>query len=531
MKQAFFSKFSPLLLLGGLLLCALITICTQANAYGISMDEPIQDHYGQAVMKWYVTLGKDRTFLTGFPADTYMPEHGGIFDAVVAATQDAFPHTDHWIVRHLVTALTGLLGLVAIALSGYELGGYWAAFLAALALWLYPRYYGAIYNNPKDVPAAVTTLFVMWAALLLIRQWGEGKHVIRNSILLGVCLGIAVAVRATAVIWYLILGLLVLWWLFRGRCVWREKLACREFMRQLTAAIIGGITSWLTMIVLWPYVLLDPVKNLFESIKIMSQYPWNGPVLYDGAVIPAIKLPRTYALQWLLIGSPPTLVFFALLGLSIAYAWCIRKRLDPKIVLVILSLVVPLGVMIGKYSVLYDGLRQFLFLIPSMILLAVYGCMQTMSYLANRKRQVLRLGMASVVIVTLSSYVPVAKEMIDLSPFAYTYFSPLIGGLAGAQGKFVTDYWATCSRQAAEWLVQNYQRYTTSASPSVKGAPYQSLIAPFLSPAFHEDDRHPDFYIASTRDNLAQDFPMYKVIHTVGAEGVPFCVIKVNPAL
>jgi hypothetical protein len=105
-----------------------------------------------------------------------------------------------------IPATSALLGLMAIALCGYELGGYWIAFLAALALWLYPRYYGAIYNNPKDIPAVVTTTFVLWAVLVLIKQWTQKKYFIRNSVLLGVCIGTAASIRVTAVIWYLILA-------------------------------------------------------------------------------------------------------------------------------------------------------------------------------------------------------------------------------------------------------------------------------------------------------------------------------------
>ncbi len=134
MKKTFLSKSLPLLLLGGLLLIGLITIFVQANNYGITLDEPLQDNYGHAVMEWYYTLGRDTSFLTAFPADTYMPEHGGIFDAGIAAVQHEFPPADHWQVRRIVTALAGLLGLVAIALCGYEIGGYWMAFLAALML-------------------------------------------------------------------------------------------------------------------------------------------------------------------------------------------------------------------------------------------------------------------------------------------------------------------------------------------------------------------------------------------------------------
>ena len=541
MNRTFLSKYLPLILLGGLLLTGLMTIFTQADNYGISVDEPLQDQYGRAIMEWYYTLGKDKSFLTAFPAITYMPEHGGIFDAIVVAVQQQFPPADHWHVRRIVTALTGLLGVVAIALCGYELGGYWVAFLAALALWLYPRYYGAIYNNPKDIPAAVTTMFVLWAALLLIKQWRQKKHLFRNSALLGVWIGVAASIRVTAVIWFLILGLVALgWWLQQGRQVFQKKLVRPELLRQgVATAIIGGV-FWLTMIALWPYVFLNPVGNLLYSIKVLSQYPWDGLVLYNGMITLAPQLPRTYVLEWLVIGSPPTLILFALLGIGIAGVWCIKKRvIDPKIALVLLSLLVPLGAIIGLHSILYNGLRQILFLVPSLILLAVYGLVQVLHFLGSREQQVWRWAAAGVAILTLFSYVLVVKDMVDLSPFEYTYFSPVIGGLSGAEAKFETDYWTTCTEQATEWLMQNYRHYTDSPAPSVEEGPGQSMVAPFLLPVFHKDKVNPDFYIASTRINylgktsasFAQAFPTYKIIHVVATEGVPFCVVKINPAI
>lgn len=253
MKKVLLSKFLPLMLLGGLLLAGLITIFMRADTYGISWDEPIQDRYGQAVMEWYHTLGKDTSFLTAFPSDTYMPEHGGIFDAFIAAVQHAFPPADHWQVRRIITALSGLVGIVAIALCGYELGGYWVAFLAALGLWLYPRYYGAIYNNPKDIPAAVTMTFILWAALVLIKQWDQKRRFIRNSILVGFCIGLAASIRASAVSWYLILSLLpIAWWFLRGKRVWQEKRVRAELVKQGIAASAIGITSLLTMMAFWP---------------------------------------------------------------------------------------------------------------------------------------------------------------------------------------------------------------------------------------------------------------------------------------
>jgi hypothetical protein len=121
--------------------------------------------------------------------------------------------------------------------------------------------------------------------------------------------------------------------------------------------------------------------------------------------------------------------------------------------------------------------------------------------------------------------------MVELSPFEYSYFSPVIGGVSGAKGKFDTDYWATCSKPASEWLAQNYHHYTSKSAPTVGGKPSMAQIIPVLPTAFHEDDAHPDFYIASTGDNYDQRFPTYTVIHIVAAEGIPLCVVKVNPAI
>ncbi len=290
------------------------------------------------------------------------------------------------------------------------------------------------------------------------------------------------------------------------------------------------MTSWLTMIALWPYIFLSPVKNLLHSIKVLSRYPWGGTVLYDGAVIPATRLPPTYTLKWLVIGSPPILIVFALLGLGMAGIWRIHKKgIDPKIALILLSLAVPLGAILGLHSVLYNGLRQFLFLAPSLILLAVYGFVQILKSLATRKKQMLRLAAGGLAILTLASYVLVVKEMRALSPFEYTYFSPVVGGLPGAVRNFESDYWRVCYAPATEWLAHNYPRYTHLPAPTVGSSDGPPLIMPDLPSAFTYDATHPTFYIGNLIDPRDPKYPTYTIIHTVFVEGVPMCVVKVDP--
>jgi hypothetical protein len=287
-SPAFISGTLPVALLGLLLLVGLVTVVTQAGQYGIAEDELVQDPYGRAALAFYGALGRNRTFLTMFIPEAHMPEHGAIFEVGIAAAQYVLPSSEHWYVRHLLTALVGVVGIAVIALAGFELGGYWVAFLAGLGLWLYPRYYGSIYTNSKDIPAAITMTAVLWAALVLVRLWNDSDHprrYLRAGVLLGAMIGLAAAIRVNALIWYVILVVFVAgWWMIQGRRIWREGLVHEEWKKQAVAAAAIGGTSLIVMTLLWPYVLLNPISNLVSAVQVISHYPWSGPVLYQGTL-------------------------------------------------------------------------------------------------------------------------------------------------------------------------------------------------------------------------------------------------------
>jgi hypothetical protein len=531
----FGSKTLPAVLLAGLLVAGFITIFTQAARYGIAWDETFQDRYGAVALRYYTTLGRDTSFLASPGSGQNEPEHGAIFEIGVAAAQSALPGVDHWYLRHLLTALVGLAGIGAIALCGFEIGGYWVAFLAALGLWLYPRYYGAIYDNSKDIPAAVTFTLVLWAALLLIRQWGNQEHpqrYLRNSALVGALLGLAAAIRVNALIWYAILAIyLAGWWLIHGRRAWREERVRAEALKQGRAAGVIAALSLVIMVVLWPYLLLNPIVNLLHAVDVISRYPWPGLTLYNGRLYTATNLPADYLFTWLVIGSSLTLVAMAALGLGVVAVTSTQaRRVDPRLALILIAFVAPLLTMLALRSVVYDGLRQVLFLVPLLILIGAYGLARVFGALARADRVALKAVAAGLGALAVLSYSLDVLTMRALSPYEYAYFSPLIGGIAGAQGKFDTEYWATCSKQSAEWLASHYQEYTSAAAPSVQANPTTELVSPYLPAAFRHDNTHPDFYIAPTRFGYELRFPTYVSIHVVTADGVPICIVKMNPA-
>src|SRR5260370_31727035 len=107
-KQSRQLKISlPFLLLVALCVIMVVIVFTQAKAYGITMDEPLQDEYGLSILHWYTSLGRDTSFLN-YPSGTYMPAHVAIFDALDALSQHVLGH--HWYTRAVMTGLAGVAG-------------------------------------------------------------------------------------------------------------------------------------------------------------------------------------------------------------------------------------------------------------------------------------------------------------------------------------------------------------------------------------------------------------------------------------
>lgn len=524
---------APWLLLASALLTTLTLTVIQAPHYGVTIDEPFQHVYGEAVLAWYRSMGRDTSYLTALAPSLHMPQHGGIVDALIVSIQTRFPGADPVSTRHILSGVIGWLGIAAMALCGYELGGPWMASVAALGLWLFPRYSGAMANNSKDIPAAASLAFVMWATLLLLRYWPTRRQRLEAALLLGGALGVATAIRVTAISWFAVLLLLLVgWWLTHWATARRDGQMRAEVGKQALVALVTCATWLLATMALWPYVFLNPA-HLIESAQLLSRYPWQGSVLFDGVVYPATHLPGSYAPTWLVIGSPPALLALAALGLALASVQAAReRRIDAKAAIPLLGFLVSFVPLLALHPVLYDGLRQFLPVIPPLVALAAYGLVRGVSALWQTPRRLTRGLAVALLLLSVASAAQVAVEIATLFPYEYSYFSPVIGGLPGAASRYDTEYYGTCGKAAAAWLGQNYPSLTSDRTPTLDVSDaIQNSIAPSVPPAFRIAHNAPDFFIGVTRFHENQGYPTYRVVHVIGAEGVAFCVIKANPAI
>ncbi len=184
------------------------------------------------------------------------------------------------------------------------------------------------------------------------------------------------------------------------------------------------------------------------------------------------------------------------------------------------------GLAIAHGSPIYNGLRQFLFILPGVGAIAAAGLIWSYQQLVGRVQRFFALtGMT----VAMSA---IAVTMITLHPHQYVYFNWISGGLPAAYGRYDTDYWGLSLREAIEWVNDQAPQGATVA---VGGPQYiaQMFTSPDLTLLDLETDLDygakgspPDYYVAMPYIELPLLFPQCPVIYAVEREGVPLSRVK-----
>ena len=84
--------------------------------------------------------------------------------------------------------------------------------------------------------------------------------------------------------------------------------------------------------------------------------------------------------------------------------------------------------------------------VPAVALWYAYGIAFVLGQIRTRSTGFVVASAA--VLITLLPLGP----MYRLHPYEMTYFNRLTGGLAGAVGRYETEYWITSYREAIEWI-------------------------------------------------------------------------------
>jgi hypothetical protein len=394
-------------------------------------------------------------------------------------------------------------GPVSDLLRRYVLGG--RAFLPGLTL-----------------PVVVIVFVIVVTALLGLRRpdqadsfrrsfWASFRD--RRVWWAGILLGLATSIR--------ILGpyagaLVVLWMLYRQR--WRAIPTILAYF------IIGYLAAYVT----WPFLWGNPLARLIESLRVMSDYPWTGQVLFNGHLYGGTDLPLTYVptLMGIQFTEPVWLLFLIALPLVVYRFIKNRTGLD-LILLLLLWTVLPAVAMVVLHSTIYNNLRQLHFLFPPIF---IYVGVAIGFILTRLKSTALR------VVILLILAAPGILAIAQLYPYEYTYYNSFVGGTTGASRRFESDYWVTSATEAMRYVNQ-----VAGPDSTVVVTSPAFLFRPFARPDLEFRRLQPgkrllptdDYLLMSTKENqdLEAPFGDLPTVDVIGRKGVTFMIVKKVTAL
>jgi len=376
-------------------------------------------------------------------------KYGGGFDMAAALAAKVLPF-DLFETRRLVGAAIGIVGLAVTFRLGRRLGGPPAGLIALLLLATCPLYYGHMFINAKDAPFATAMVVMLLGVVRALEAYPRPDA--RAVALAGVGLGLAFGSRILAVVAapYVFLALLLIA-VTDGRTAGWHNAATRlgQFVLAMLPALALG---YLMMGLLWPWSITSPLNPIYatEYFDKFFEKPWKE--LYEGALISVPDMPASYLPHLFVLKLPEIMLTLGTAGIIGAFVAAARPGITVNrragLLAVALAAVMPIVIAMVARPALYNGLRHFVFVVPPFAVLGGLAGAWLIGK-AGSYGNIARLALA--VIFAAGIALPVV-DMVRLHPYEYTAFNRASGGVRGAQGKYMLDYWGLAFKQAAKEL-------------------------------------------------------------------------------
>jgi|WetSurMetagenome_2_1015567.scaffolds.fasta_scaffold00756_14 hypothetical protein len=324
------------------------------------------------------------------------------------------------------------------------------AFIGIAFLALHPRIFNHSFHNFNDIPflsAWIISLYSMFKFL--------DKRSLSWSVLHAAASAFSIDIRIAGILIPAITGFsFSTSWLKSGTTF---RNLCKDFYTLGVYLICCGVF----IILMWPFLWGAPFNHFVWAFQSMSHIDWHGTVLYFGKLIPSDKLPWHYNLVWIAITTPPLILLFSFVGISIKSIQFAKNPFlciinDQKTLSLFLWLIIPLIVPVVMGSILFDEWRHHFFIYPALVLFALVGVHGVYKYIADRNKELasILIYTTSVIFIVYYSYV-----LIKLHPYQNLYFNIMselaVGKQEGHNHEFEMDYWGLGYREALQILTKH----------------------------------------------------------------------------
>jgi hypothetical protein len=432
-----------------LAILALIALAAIAAAtfrdYGLGWDDYTHAQYGDLLLALYRSGFADRRALSF--VNLYM--YGGGFDMLAALAAKVLPF-DLFETRRLVGAAVGLGGLIATWRIGRRIAGPTGGLIALVLLAICPLYYGQMFINPKDAPFAAAMAVLLLGLVRSVQEYPRPAPA--TVALFGVGLGLTIGSRIIGGLAGLYMAAALALILVAEIRACGVRSATARVGGFVLALLPGLLIGYLVMALVWPWAVLDPLNPVhsLEYFSVFFEKPWKE--MFGGALIPVPDMPRSYVPTLFALQTPEVFLVLACIGIAMALIGAVRAgeplRQRAALLLLAAAAIAPIATVLVTRPALYNGIRHFAFVTPPLAALGGLAGAHALAWLTARGRIAAFLGIAA---FAAGVALPVI-EFVRLHPYQYTYFNRIAGGVAGADARYMLDYWGLSLKQAAEAL-------------------------------------------------------------------------------
>lgn len=426
---------------------------------GISWDEGLGNiFFGERYLK-YLETGQDKYL--DFKADlsfhnstdlnltksTFrnLPNHyPPVMDIVSAWLMHKLAYTYHLLdpvdAFHLSKVLITLLLLIFFYFFLKKRIGTEVIFWGSLFLLTFPRLWGDMELNPKDIPSlAIITCFIF-----AFIYWYE-KPDIQISFLVGILFGIGLGIKANILFAPVILFLGWFPWKW-DLFFWKETI--NHFRTTWIHYFVMGSSAISVYILSWPYLYGHPERILSYFKTMLTQ--GDRVVNYEWSIEPLAHVFAT---------MPEMMLFFFVVGLF--FFLNPKQQNIPWRRFLLVWLLFPIFRISIPGQINFDGIRHFYEFLPPAAIIAGVGLQKIIEWMGITKGKISKYA---AIFISVCLVVTSLINHKNYFPYTYIYYNRLVGGLSGASRIFsqndTTDYWGVSYKEGLQWINTNVERDT-----------------------------------------------------------------------
>tara|TARA_Y100000589_G_scaffold318675_1_gene346406 strand:+ start:1203 stop:2822 length:1620 start_codon:yes stop_codon:yes gene_type:complete len=324
---------------------------------------------------------------------------------------------------HLFSVIYGLINCFLIFDICKSLGfrKYW---LGPLILISSPVFFGHSIFNIKDTPLALFYTFVSWSLFKMFSYSRQGfisnKYIFISSLLIGLTASLKLVIYPILV-FTAISSILIIHYNQNNKSIKSIKII------KIILKII--LLSSFFLLISMPSSWGHPIDFFLDSFNNFKNHRWSSCNFFNGSCIGSKSLNWSlfrYLVNWFSLKMSALNFFGFITSLLIFFKtlWNIKKnkfvsRLDfVRILFIQQLLIIPLLAIFANSNA-YNGVRHFLFVIPSLS----YFAADSIQIIENQIRSRLFLRLLNTLVIIIISINIV--DIVSLSPYQYVYFNEI----------------------------------------------------------------------------------------------------------